>query len=453
MSEVARLEAQLDSFDPAQRRAALDALIERHLPAAPLTDNVNMHCHSFFSFNAYGWSPSSVLWNLYEEGVYAAGLCDFDVLDGLEEFIGAGHALGMRTAVHVETRAFLDEFADREINSPGEPGVTYVMGAGFARVPESGTPQAATLQQYREHAQQRNIALMERINARLPEIAVDYARDVLPLTPLGAPTERHMVAAYLNRSIDLLPERPAWAAFWSGILCMDEEKIPTPEADRPRLEELIRAKLAKQGGIGYVQPSRETFPPVEDFFQWVASCGAIPMDTWLDGTSAGESDDAALLECMRAKGARAVNIVPDRNWNLKDANERGRKYLELERFVKLANSMLMPINIGTEMNKLGQPLVDDLGGKELAPFKDSWMMGARIMAGHTIALRFANFGYASAEADAHFGGDVLKKNLWFEAIGALPPMEADVAARLSAAGPEAAFAKLHDSITQDGWMV
>lgn len=453
MSEVARLEAQLNSFDADERRAALDALIERHLPAAPLSDNINMHCHSFFSFNAYGWSPSSVLWNLYEEGVYAAGLCDFDVLDGLEEFITAGHALGMRTAVSVETRAFLDEFADREINSPGEPGVTYVMGAGFANVPAQGTPQAATLQQYRDHAQQRNIALMDRINPKLPDIAVDYARDVLPLTPAGAPTERHMVAAYLNRSLEAFPKRPQWAEFWSGILGMEAGSIPTTEADRPRLEELIRAKLAKKGGIGYVQPSRDTFPPVEDFFRWVASCGAIPMDTWLDGTSAGEADDVALLEVMRAKGARAVNIVPDRNWNLKDASERARKYCELEKFVRLADKMLMPINIGTEMNKLGQPMVDDFSGKELAPFKESWMRGARIMVGHTIALRYANFGYGSAEADAHFGGDALKKNLWFEAVGALPPMETDVAEKLYAAGAEGAFAKLQDSIAQDGWMV
>lgn len=453
MSDVAHLEAQLSDFDPAKRRAALDVLIERHLPASPLCDSVNMHCHSFYSFNAFGWSPSRILWDLYEDGLYAAGLCEFDVLDGLEEFIETGMALGMRTAVHVETRAFLDEFADKEINSPGEPGVTYVMGAGFARVPEPGSPQAQTLQKLRDHAQERNIALMDRINPRLTDIAVDYARDVLPLTPAGAPTERHMVSAYLNRSLEVFPDAEAWGNFWSPTLGKSAADLVALKGNRPALEELIRAKLAKQGGIGYVQPSRETFPAVEDFFAWVASCGAIPMDTWLDGTSAGESLDRELLECMRAKGAKAVNIVPDRNWNLKDPADRARKHAELAKFSALADSFDMPINIGTEMNKLGQPMYDDLDGEALAPFKESWRRGARIMVGHTIALRYADFSYAGEAADAHFAGDEKKKNAWFESVGALPPLNSEAAQELTNEGPERAFAKLNDSIAQDGWMV
>jgi len=453
MSHLADLETQLSSFDAAARKAALAELIERHLPAAPLCDSVNMHCHSFYSFNAFGWSPSRILWDLFEEGLYAAGLCEFDVLDGLEEFLGTGMALGMRTAVHVETRAFLDEFADREINSPGEPGVTYVMGAGFARVPEPGSSQALTLQKLRDHAQERNMALMDRINPKLPDIAVDYAHDVLPLTPAGAPTERHMIAAYLNRSLTAFPDPARWATYCSILLGKPEEELLKLKENRPALEELMRAKLAKKGGIGYVQPSRETFPPVEDFFAWVQSCGAIPMDTWLDGTSAGESADRELLECMRAKGAKAVNIVPDRNWNLKDPADKARKQAELAKFVKLANSYHMPINIGTEMNKLGQPMYDDLNGEALAPFKESWLQGARIMVGHTIALRYADFGYASDKADAHFGNDVLKKNLWFEAVGALPPLTTEVANELEAEGADRAFGKLNDSIKQDGWMV
>jgi hypothetical protein len=453
MSDVARLEAGLNDFDPIIRRAALAALIERHLPAAPLCDSVNMHCHSFFSFNAFGWSPSRVLWDLFEEGIYAAGLCEFDVLDGLDEFLDTGMALGMRTAVHVETRAFLDEFAEHDINSPGEPGVTYVMGAGFARVPAPGSPQAVTLQKLRDHAQDRNVALMDRINPKLPDIAVDYARDVLPLTPAGAPTERHMVSAYVNRSHEAFPETGAWAAYWSPILGKPDADLVALQDNRPALEELVRAKLAKKGGIGYVQPSRETFPPVEDFFAWVSSCGAIPMDTWLDGTSGGEARDRELLECMRAKGAKAVNIVPDRNWNLKDPADRARKQAELEKFSKLADSFDMPINIGTEMNKLGQPMYDDLDGVALAPFKQSWRRGAQIMVGHTIALRYADFSYASETADAHFGNDVKKKNAWFAAVGALPPLTTDVGEELANEGAERAFVKLNDSIAQDGWMV
>ena len=68
------------------------------------------------------------------------------------------------------------------------------------------------------------------------------------------------------------------------------------------------------------------------------------------------------------------------------------------------------------------------------------------MVGHTIALRYAEFGYAMETTDAHFGNDAKKKNRWFEAIGALPPLTTETAQELTAEGPERAFAKLNDSI-------
>ena len=52
------------------------------------------------------------------------GIVDFDVLDGVDEFLGACDAVGLRGSTGMETRVFVPEFADREINSPGEPGVT-----------------------------------------------------------------------------------------------------------------------------------------------------------------------------------------------------------------------------------------------------------------------------------------------------------------------------------------
>jgi len=99
-----------------------------------------MHFHSFFSYNAEGWSPSHIAWEAKQAGLYAAGLCDFDVLDGQEEFLHAGELLGLRATVNVETRVFLPEYADKEISSPGEPGVSYIMGAGFARPLAAGSP-------------------------------------------------------------------------------------------------------------------------------------------------------------------------------------------------------------------------------------------------------------------------------------------------------------------------
>src|SRR5450759_3714763 len=115
-------------------------------------------------------------------------------------------------------RASLREFAAAEINSPGEPGVTYIMGMGFTRTFPDGTPQAATLAALRAGAAERNRALVARINQHVGPAAVDYARDVVPLSPGGCPTERHLMRAYVDRAHAAFPGAEALAAWWAQTL-------------------------------------------------------------------------------------------------------------------------------------------------------------------------------------------------------------------------------------------
>lgn len=438
------LEQQLDAFNPAQRQAALLQLAKTPTSLPPAGMNVNMHFHSFFSYNAYGWSPSHIAWRACREGLYAAGLCDFDVLDGMDEFLNAGEILGLRTAVSLETRAFVPEYADKEISSPGEPGITYIMGAGFAHLPNPGTRQQDGLSALRQGARERNEALVERINAGLGDITVDYERDVMPLTPAGAATERHIVRAYINRAEALCGSPEQAIHRWAQILGKDEQQLAGIYGT-PAMEEAVRSKLAKQGGIGYVQPSTDTFPPVQEFIQWVTGLQAVPMITWLDGTSEGEADAAALLEFMCGVGAAALNIIPDRNWNIADADQRVLKIGKLREIMAIAEAMELPVNIGTEMNKDGLPFTDDLSGPVLAEYRDTFLRGARIMVGHTILLRHANVSYMTYEATAK------QKNELFAAIGALPPLSCPVAEKLQELENDQAAAIIFDAATRGTW--
>ena len=178
--------------------AELVALAERgEAPCEPVKDVVNLHCHTFFSFNAYGHSPTSLAWLAKKRGFAAVGIVDFDVLDAVDEFLAACDLAGVRGSAGIETRVFIPEFATREINSPGEPGVYYHMGIGFT----SGTvpPEAApTLAAMRARADRRNREMAARVNAYLDPVTIDYERDVLPLTPAGNATERHMLLAYIR---------------------------------------------------------------------------------------------------------------------------------------------------------------------------------------------------------------------------------------------------------------
>src|SRR5664280_686437 len=130
-------EQQLDSYNPAERQKALSALWQE-VEAGKITlpkpgTDVNLHAHTFFSYNAYGYSPSKYAWLARKAGLAVAGVVDFDVLDALEEFLEAGQLAGLKTCVSLESRVFVPEFAARVINSPGEPGIAYHMGVGFTR--------------------------------------------------------------------------------------------------------------------------------------------------------------------------------------------------------------------------------------------------------------------------------------------------------------------------------
>jgi hypothetical protein len=226
------LERELDSFDAARRRKALKALCRLAEQGAivlpkPGTD-VNLHAHTFFSYNAYGYSPSKYAWLARKAGLAAAGIVDFDVLDGLEEFVEAGRLVGLKTCVSLESRVFVPEFAARVINSPGEPGIAYHMGVGFPRAAEH--PYLARM---RQAAAQRTRDLLARVNAYLRPVELDYEKDVLPLTPKGNATERHLCAAFEQKASRVFPDSAQREAFW-------KEKIGDAPPAGPKLQNLIR---------------------------------------------------------------------------------------------------------------------------------------------------------------------------------------------------------------------
>jgi hypothetical protein len=297
----------------------------------------------------------------------------------------------------METRVFIPEFASREINSPGEPGVYYYMGIGF---PSSQPPVTAApiLADMRRRAEERNRTMLARINAFLSPVTVDYDREVLPLTPVGNATERHMLAAILQATAGRFPDP---VPFWAEKLQLAPEQVAAQIGDAVKFPNTLRAKLMKRGGVGYVQPGADTFPSLENVTQLIVACGALPCATWLDGTSAGEQASEELLGLLISKGVVALNIIPDRNWNISDPDMRRLKLQKLYEIVALAGKLDLPLNVGTEMNAPGQKLVDDFDVPELAPVRQAFLDGADFIYGHTVLQRVAGLGYQSEWAGEH----------------------------------------------------
>ncbi|GIV75910.1 MAG: hypothetical protein KatS3mg050_0304 [Litorilinea sp.] len=423
-TELDLLQEQLNDFDPAVRRQALERLLAlQPQPPRPPAEVANMHCHTFFSFNAYGHSPTSLAWLGRQQGFKLMGIVDFDVLDGVDEFLDACALTGVRGSAGIETRVYLPEFAQHEMNSPGEPGVLYHMGIGFTTTDVS--PEAAAiLDELRTQSAQRNQGLIQRVNAYLDPVQVDYERDVLPLTPKGNATERHIVVAYVRQAERHYPDEAARQRFWADRLDLPAERVARLMADPPAFQNQIRSKLMKRGGVGYVQPGHDTFPPIDKLHRLILACDALPCAAWLDGTTSGEQRMDELLALLVDKGAVALNIIPDRNWNIADPDERQVKVQNLYRVVELAQEMDLPLNVGTEMNSYGQKLVDDFDAPALAPVRQAFLDGAYFIYGHTVLQRLLGLGYQSAWARDQLPGR-RERNAFYTQVGrAVEPGEA-----------------------------
>jgi hypothetical protein len=423
-AQIEKLEQQLDSFNPAQRSDALTQLWELaragKIQLAEPTDEVNLHAHTFFSYNAYGYSPSKYAWLARKRGLAVAGIVDFDVLDAVEEFWTAGKLIGLKRCASLESRTFVPEFSTRVINSPGEPGIDYNMGVGFPRAISH-----PLLAQMRQTAEARNRELVRRVNAFLKPVELDYDKDVLSLTPNGNATERHICEAYSKKGD---------ANFW-------KEKIGDYPSDPAKFTALIRAKTMKKGGPGYVQPDAGSFPLLTEMNKFVLDSGAIPTITWLDGTTDGERAIEELFEVSMRSGAAAINLIPDRNYT---PGVRDEKYKNLCDVIALSEKHGFPIIVGTEMNAPGNKFVDAFDTAELKPFVPVFLKGAHIIYAHSVLQRESGLGYLSDWAKKNFKS-VAAKNEFFEKLGRkLQPAAEDKLRNLPATvTPENIFPKLN----------
>lgn len=411
---IEELERRLDSFDRDQRKEALLELlgkVEAGQVALPEPGGaVNLHCHTFFSYNAYGYSPTKFAWLARKAGLAVAGVVDFDVLDALEEFLDACRLLGLKGTAGLESRVFVPEFADKVINSPGEPGISYHMGVGFPRA-EVPQDRQGFLDSLRRTAQGRNQDLMARVNAYLSPVELDYERDVRVLTPSGNATERHICLAYARKAMEVLGDADKAAAFWSEKLGVEVKTSELPESKE--LLNTIRAKTMKRGGVGYVQPDHGSFPRMAELNAFVLAAGGMPVHTWLDGTSDGERQIEGLLDVAMSTGVAAINVIPDRNYTPGSPDE---KLKNLYQVVEVARKRHLPIVMGTEMNSPGQRFVDDFESEELRPLAPDFLKGARIVYAHSVLQRQSGLGYTSEWAKKNFDS-VADRNAFFEQIG------------------------------------
>ena len=187
---------KLNAPTKAERLSNLAEVLKETTFPPMVPQYINNHIHTTYSFSPY--SPTAAVYAARMEGLCTAGIIDHDSISGAEEFLEAAKLVDMPVTIGMEARISMDgtRLEGRRTNNPDQVGVSYMTIQGVPHDKIATLTEFFRPYQAARHA--RNRKMVDKINALLPGIALDYDKDVLPLSMAaenGGVTERHLMYA------------------------------------------------------------------------------------------------------------------------------------------------------------------------------------------------------------------------------------------------------------------
>ena len=437
---LGRIPATLDalsSLKTDERRLALaeavrsfdDGLVVRPQE----TGWVNVLARTFFSFSYDSFSPTRLAWEAVIRGLSVIGCADLDNLGALGEMQAAGDALGIRATVSMETVAFVQSYADRDINCPGRPGLVRALGVGFTAVPPLDSGHGELIASLPGRARQRQQAVIDMLNPLLSPVCVDYEEDLLSVTPAGNANAEHITVAYINKAKQVFADAQDQAVFWGDVLGRSPQDVECLMADGNEFMDIVWEKLQR---MVPEPPDPATYPAVTEFFRAVEASGALPCLLWRDGRSEGERDIRCILDDAINWGARAVALTPDACWNVPDPAERETRLAALADFMASAKKRNLPVLAGSFMNGARQKFVDSFDAPELSAYFRDFTDSAFWLYGHATLQRALGQGLGSEWAMHHFGPDHAAANAFYTEVGKKAAPGKATRVRIAGVGPD-----------------
>lgn len=302
------------------------------LPAPQVTNYVNNHIHTTFSFSPY--SPTKALYMAWQNGLKTAGIMDHDSTGGCKEFLKAAEILGMPVTCGVECRVDMSGTAlnGKRINNPDQISVAYVALHGIAHQCIDEVNEFFAY--YREKRNLRNKKMCENITALVSPygLSLDFEQDVLPLSNFaigGSVTERHILYALTKKIMARYPDA-------ESLIDFAEKEMKIAVSDK--IKDLLRSTpvddicyaydvlgLLKGNMVEkFYIPATEECPKVEDYIALAKRVGGIAAYAYLGDVGNSVTGDKKaqkfeddyldlLIEVLHEKKFNAITYMPTRN--------------------------------------------------------------------------------------------------------------------------------------------
>ncbi len=294
-------------------------------PAVP--EYINNHIHTTYSFSPY--SPTAAVYAARMEGLCTAGIIDHDSISGAEEFLEAAKMINMPVTIGMECRVSMDgtRLEGRRTNNPDQVGVSYMTIQSVPHDKISVLTEFFRPYQAARHA--RNRKMIEKINALLPGIELDYDRDVLPLSEAadnGGVTERHLMYALAKKLVAQVGKGEAMVQKLAdmGLTLSAKQKDQMMDTAYPFYEYDLLGILKGAFVPQIFIDATDECPKLPDMVKLCADVDAYLCYAYLGDVGDSVTGDKKaqkfeddylddVFECLKEEGVKAVTYMPTRN--------------------------------------------------------------------------------------------------------------------------------------------
>ena len=318
---------KLNAPTKAERLANLAAVLPETQFPPMVPQYINNHIHTTYSFSPY--SPTAAVYAARMEGLCTAGIIDHDSISGAREFLEAAALVDMPVTIGMEARISMDgtRLEGRRTNNPDQVGVSYMT---IQSVPHDKIERLTEFfKPYQAARHARNRKMIEKINALLPGIELDYDRDVLPLSEAkenGGVTERHLMYALAIRLVQQVGKGEAMVKKLAemGMTLSAKQTEQMMDTVYPFYEYDLLGILKGTFVPQIFVDATDECPKLKDM---VALCQEI--DAYLCYAYLGDVGDSVtgdkkaqkfeddylddVFECLKEEGVKAVTYMPTRN--------------------------------------------------------------------------------------------------------------------------------------------
>ena len=318
---------RLNAPSAEERLAELRAVLPETSFPPMVPQYINNHIHTTYSFSPY--SPAAAVYAARMEGLCTAGIIDHDSIAGAREFIAAAEIVDMPVTVGMECRVSMagTRLDGRRTNNPDQVGVSYMT---IQSVPHDQIDALdAFFRPYRALRNQRNRKMVEKINQLLPDVHLDFDRDVLPLSQYaggGSVTERHLMYALAKRLTEQSGRGEAMTVRLEamGLQLSEKQRGQMLDLTYPFYEFDVLGSLKSAFVPESYLDAEEVCPKLADVTALCREADALLCYAYLGDVGQSVTGDKKaqkfeddyledVFESLREEGVKAVTYMPTRN--------------------------------------------------------------------------------------------------------------------------------------------